>query len=219
MELKDRGEWGRIMKRFILLPLLLFSTIGVAGPASSARSSTPGPAPQAAATPSGARAEFLDNLDYYEQRFLRLAEAVPAEKYTWRLGEGVRSISEIFLHVSAANFSLSRQIGTLPPAGFDAARFQSTPADKAAVIQAIKDSFAHVRGAASKLSDADVEKPAKLQGKDTTYRGIFFFMVRHWGEQLGQLVAYGRMAGVVPPWTEEQQQQQKQQKAPDKPKP
>jgi uncharacterized damage-inducible protein DinB len=219
MWLEDCGEWGRIMRQFILLPLLLFSTIGVAGAAFSTHGSTPGPAPQAAATPSGARAEFLDNLDYYEQRFLRLAEAVPAEKFSWRLGEGVRSISEIFLHVSAANYNLSKLLGTPPPAGFDAAKFQSTPVDKSAAIQALKDSFAHVRGAASRLSDADVDKAAKLQGKDTTYRGVFFFMVRHWGEQLGQLVAYGRMAGVVPPWTEEQQQQQKQQKAPDKPKP
>jgi uncharacterized damage-inducible protein DinB len=207
------------MRQFILLPLLLFSAIGVAAPGFSARTSSAGPAPQSAATPSGARAEFLDNLDYYEQRFLRLAGALPAEKFTWRLNEGVRSIGEIYLHVSAANFNLAKQIGTPPPAGFDAAKFQATPADKPTVIQALKDSFAHVRGAASKLSDADVDKPAKLQGKDTTYRGVFFFMVRHWGEQLGQAVAYGRMAGVVPPWTEEQQQQQKQQKPADKPKP
>jgi uncharacterized damage-inducible protein DinB len=174
-------------------------------------------APQAVAKPAGARGEFLDNLDYYEQRFVRLADAVPAEKYTWRLNEGVRSIGEIYLHVAAANYNLPKLLGTPPPAGFDAAKFQTTPREKPAVIQALKDSFAHVRDAAAKLSDADVDKPVKLLGKDTTYRGVFFFMVRHWGEQLGQAVAYGRMNGVVPPWTEEQQRQEKPPA--DKPKP
>jgi len=209
-------EW----KCFVPALWVLVLALGAAPRAFSQAGPGPAAAPQAVAPPaSGARAEFLDNLDYYEQRFLRLAQAAPAEKFSWRLNEGVRSLSEIYLHVSAANYNLSKLLGTPPPAGFDAAKFQSTPADKPAVIQALKDSFAHVRGAASKLSDADVDKPAKLQGKDTTYRGVFFFMVRHWGEQLGQVVAYGRMAGVVPPWTEEQQQQQKQQKAPNKPMP
>jgi hypothetical protein len=47
---------------------------------------------------SGARAEFLEEVAYYEQRYARLAEAVPAEKYSWRPGEGVRSIGEVFAY-------------------------------------------------------------------------------------------------------------------------
>jgi hypothetical protein len=36
----------------------------------------------------------------------------------------------------------------------------------------------------------------------------------HFGEHLGQSIAYARMNGIVPPWTEEAQQ-----KAAEKPKP
>jgi hypothetical protein len=36
----------------------------------------------------------------------------------------------------------------------------------------------------------------------------------HFGEHLGQSIAYARMNGVVPPWTQEQQQQQKQVEKP-----
>ncbi|HKO04512.1 MAG TPA: DinB family protein [Candidatus Acidoferrales bacterium] len=208
------------LKPVVLSLLLLALTMAVAPTGFSQGSSSPAAAPQAASpAASGARAEFLDNLDYYEQRFLRLAEAVPADKYSWRLNEGVRSISEIYLHVAAANFNLPKLLGTQPPAGFDAAKLQSSSMDKSQTIQTLKDSFAHMRGAAARLSDTDVDKPVKLLGKDSTYRGVFFFIVRHWGEQLGQAVAYGRMNGVVPPWTEEQQQQQKQPKPADKPKP
>src|SRR6266849_10616980 len=66
----------------------------------------------AVAPTSGARAEFLDGLAYYEQRFTRLAEAIPAEKYAWRPGEGVRSIGEVYAHISAANYGIARALGT-----------------------------------------------------------------------------------------------------------
>jgi hypothetical protein len=44
---------------------------------------------------SGFRAEFLEEIAYYEQRFTPLAEAMPA----WRPGDGVRSVGEV-LHTS-----------------------------------------------------------------------------------------------------------------------
>ncbi len=56
-----------------------------------------------AAPTSGLRAEFLEEIAYYEQRYMRLAEARPAEKYTWRPAEGVRSVGEVFTHITAAN--------------------------------------------------------------------------------------------------------------------
>jgi len=170
-----------------------------------------------AAPTSGVRAEFLSGLDYFEQRFTKLAGAVPQDKYTWRPGEGVRSISEVYLHVCAANFSLPRLIGTQPPAGVDLRGLEKSTTDKAKIIQTLKDSFAHARNAALALSDADVEKPVKLFGQDSTYRGAMTFILRHLGEHLGQSIAYARMNGVVPPWTEEQQQrQQEQKKQPEK---
>ena len=167
-----------------------------------------------AAPTSGARAEFLDRLDFYEQRFVSLAQAVPAAKYGWRPGEGVRSISEVYLHVAAANFNLPHLIGTEPPAGFEVRGFEKSTTDKAKIIQTMKDSFAHYRSAVLGLSDAEVEKTVKLFGKDRTYRYVFLFCTGHLGEHLGQSIAYARSNGIVPPWTEEQQQQQKQAQKP-----
>src|ERR1700736_6675877 len=51
-------------------------------------------APSSARPTSGARAEFLEEISFYEQRYTRLAEAVAAEKYKWRPADGVRSIGE-----------------------------------------------------------------------------------------------------------------------------
>jgi uncharacterized damage-inducible protein DinB len=196
----------------IVRPVLSFgvalAALGATADISSGQ--TPAGAPAAADAPTtGYRAEFLRELEYLESRFVRLAEQMPAEKYTWRPAEGVRSVSEVFLHVAGANFGLTRRIGTPSPAGFTPQDYDKTTTDKAQVVQRLKESFAHMRAAAIKASDADADKTMPWFGGSTiTQRGFLTFVARHAGEHLGQSIAYARMNGVVPPWTEEAQQQQ-----------
>jgi uncharacterized damage-inducible protein DinB len=170
-----------------------------------------------AAPTSGFRAEFLEEIAYYEQRYTRLAEAMPAEKYAWRPAEGVRSVGEVFTHITLANYGIARALGTAPPAGFDPKAITALPADKGKVLQALKESFAHFRGAIIALNEADADKPQKMFNRSTTLRGSFIAITGHFGEHLGQSIAYARVNGVVPPWTEDFQKQQ--QKPADKPKP
>ena len=172
----------------------------------------------ASATPaSGFRAEFLEELSYYEQRHTRLAEAMPAKNYTCRPAEGVRSVGEVFTHIIGANYGVARALGTASPAGFDPKAITALSGDKPKVLQALKDSFAHFRKAILALNDADADKPQKMFNRQTTVRGSFIAITGHFGEHLGQSIAYARMNGVVPPWSEEFQQQQ--QKPADKPNP
>jgi uncharacterized damage-inducible protein DinB len=164
------------------------------------------PAAMASTAPaSGVRAEFLEEIAYYEQRYTQLAEAMPAEKYTWRPGEGVRSVGEVYAHIVAANYGIARALGTAPPAGLDFKAIPALSGDKAKLIQALKDSFAHFRGAILALNDADADKPQKMFNRQTTLRGSFIMITGHFGEHLGQSIAYARVNGVVPPWTEESQ--------------
>lgn len=180
-------------------------------PDRAAATQAPGAAPAA-----GARAEFLDRLAYYEQRFTRLAEAIPAEKYSWRPGDGVRSIGEVYAHITAANYGVAHAFGMQAPSGLDFKAIQAAAADKAKITQLLKDSFAHLRQAILPISDADMDKPQKMFGRQTTVRGAFMMIIGHFGEHLGQSIAYARVNGIIPPWTEEAQQQQK---AAEKPKP
>ncbi|MGB0035327.1 MAG: DinB family protein [Candidatus Acidiferrales bacterium] len=159
---------------------------------------------------SGVRWEILNELKGQEDKFVRLAQAIPAEKYTWRPAEGVRSVSEVFMHVAAANFNIPRLFGTQPPAGFKVQGFDKSVTDKAKVIETLKDSFAHLREAIVAVPDSDVEKQLDWFGGKNTYRGVMIFILRHMSEHLGQSIAYARMNGIVPPWTEEQQQRQQQ---------
>ena len=195
----------------------LFLAVTTAPVTLAVAQSAPSPQVAGAVPSSGVRAEFLNELNTQEQKFVQLAEAIPADKYTWRPAEGVRSVSEVFLHVAAANYNLTKVIGFPPPPGFKVQGFDKSTTDKTRVIVTLKDSFAHMRQAVLSMPDADVEKQVDWFGAKNTYRGILLFIIRHNAEHLGQAIAYARINGVVPPWTEEQQAQQKKQA--EKPKP
>ena len=185
-----------------LAPLAQYS------PASATTAATP------AAPPAGLRGWALQELTAVENKMVRLAEATPQEKFTWRPGEGVRSISEVYLHVAGGNFGYPTLLGMQPPAGIERRGLEKSTTEKAKVVQLLKQSFDHMRQAAEKTSDADLDKPVKLFGREASYREVLLQAVTHAHEHLGQSIAYARMNGIVPPWTEERMQQQRQQERP-----
>ena len=60
---------------------------------------------------SGFKANYFEALDHLEKETVALAEAAPQEKYSWRPGEGVRSVGEVFMHMAAGNYSYARMTG------------------------------------------------------------------------------------------------------------
>jgi uncharacterized damage-inducible protein DinB len=157
------------------------------------------PAQESSGAPNFRRL-FLNQLNDVEKKVVGLAEAMPQEKYSWRPGPGVRSVSEVFMHIAGANFGLPNFIGVKPPAGIDR-NMEKTVTDKAKVVEMLKQSFAHVRQAAEGLSDADLAKPTKLFGQPSSYEGVLFLIANHMHEHLGQAIAYARVNGVTPPWS------------------
>ena len=195
------------MKRMLVFLCLLIAQVGVgklAAQVNPYRDGTPGV--------TGYRAEVMAEVVVQEDKFMRLAEAIPAEKYTWRPTPDVRSFAEVFLHVSAANYNLYKLVGTPPPAGLDVKSLEKSSTDKAKVIATLKDSFAHAKDAIKAMPDADLEKSMDWFGGKNTERGILLFIVRHAAEHLGQSIAYARLVAVVPPWTEDAQKKQPDKK-------
>jgi uncharacterized damage-inducible protein DinB len=154
---------------------------------------------------TGYRSEVLAEVTIQEDKFTRLAEAIPADKFTWRPASDVRSIAEVFLHVSAANYNIYKLVGTPPPSTVDVKTLEKSTTDKAKVVATLKDSFAHARKAITDMPDANLEKSLDWFGGKNTQRGILLFVVRHGAEHLGQSIAYARSVGIVPPWTEDAQ--------------
>ena len=168
----------------------------------SAQTATP-----AAAAPSGFTAEFLKQLDDLESKTVKLAEAVPQEKYSWRPGEGVRSVGEVYAHITAGNYGFTRGLGVKVPVGLDLRNIEKVT-DKAKIVAALKQSFVDIRASVGALPAADLDKTVKLFGNDSSARNALFGLSVHISEHLGQSIAYARSVGVVPPWTAERQAQQ-----------
>ncbi|HKV79454.1 MAG TPA: DinB family protein [Candidatus Sulfotelmatobacter sp.] len=161
---------------------------------------------------TGYRSEVMAEVMVQEDKLTRLAEAIPAEKYTWRPSADARSFAEVFLHISAANYNLYKLVGTPAPTGIDIKSLEKSTTDKAKIVAALKDSFAHAKQAIKAMSDADLEKSMDWFGGKNTERGILLFIVRHAAEHLGQLIAYARVVGIVPPWTEDAQKKPPEKK-------
>jgi len=98
------------------------------------------------------------------------------------------------------------------PEGLDVRGLEKSTTDKAKIVATLKDSFAHANAAIKAMPDADLEKSLDWFGGKNTERGVLLFVVRHAAEHLGQSIAYARMAGVTPPWTEDAQKKQSQKK-------
>jgi uncharacterized damage-inducible protein DinB len=49
----------------------------------------------------------------------------------------------------------------------------------------------------------DLKRPVKIYDRDATVDGMYLRIIVHANEHMGQLIAYARMTGVVPPWSKE----------------
>jgi len=154
----------------------------------------------------GFRQRAVIELKGVRQEIVSLAQAMPAEKYTWRPAEGVRSVGEVYLHMAGANFGLTAIAGAPPSPGFKFQGYEKSTTDKAQIIEQLNRSFDYAEKSISNMSDADLLKPLKFQ-EFTSVGDIVLHIVAHAHEHLGQSIAYARINGVVPPWTAAAQKQ------------
>ncbi|MGH2397546.1 MAG: DinB family protein [bacterium] len=157
---------------------------------------------QVAPKGAGFRAEYLAELTVSEDHLLRLAEAIPGDKYDWRPAAGVRSVSEVLLHIAGSNVNLPRVLGLAPREGMVGRDYDKSTVNKGEVIAALRESFVFLRRAIERLAEADGDRKLPWFDGESTYRGVLYFMARHTGEHTGQVIAYARINGIVPPWSE-----------------
>jgi uncharacterized damage-inducible protein DinB len=133
-------------------------------------------------------------------QLIALAEATPADKFAWRPVAGVRSTSEVYMHIVVANFWLLSITGPQMPADLteDA---EKKITSKAEVINWLKRSLEAVKNAHAGIKPADLQRKVHVADRDATVDGMYLRIIIHANEHMGQLIAYARMSGVVPPWS------------------
>lgn len=157
----------------------------------------PAAAPQAPELGQGWVPEFT----LTTRQLLQLAEATPEDKFGWRPAPGVRSISEVYIHLAIGNYVLLERAGVKPPIASSALPKdpEKTITKKADVVQWLRNSLDAVgRG----YQSADRQKHVQFFGKDATADGVFLRILVHNNEHMGQSIAYARMNGIAPPWSQ-----------------
>jgi uncharacterized damage-inducible protein DinB len=135
-------------------------------------------------------------------QLIALAEATPEEKFAWRPAAAVRSTSEVYMHIAIANFWLLGNTGVkLPPDVNINLDMEKKVTSKAEVLQWLKRSLEAVKTAHASVKPAELQRKVHIADRDATVEGIYLRIIIHANEHMGQLIAYARMTGVVPPWS------------------
>jgi hypothetical protein len=189
-----------------LTPRILAAASIALGAALAAPSSLHAQAVPDAASAAAVRDQFLTDLDSLQKKFVSLAEAIPADKYSWRPAAGVRTVGEVFKHVASEYY-------TYAPVSFGATRSPLIPrsregfaafeaaSSKEEALKQLRDGFAFARQSIAALDASSLAGKKKIFGGDHTIVETSIGVTADLHEHLGQLIAYSRMIGVVPPWS------------------
>ena len=156
------------------------------------------------AQPEGIWQGYDGEWGHVSRQLIALAEATPPEKFAWRPAPGVRSVSEVYMHLALANFYLLGVTGPKMPAALEAADAEKAIKAKADVIDWLKRSLEAVKTAHAAAKPDDLQRKVKIVGRDATVDGMYLRIIVHANEHMGQLIAYARMMGIAPPWAEPQ---------------
>ena len=191
-----------VVMALVLVPAAVLVALVVAfspAPMAHAVAAKPGPVLQA----------LMEDIDQVEEKILGLVEAMPAEAYDWRPAEGVRSVSEVLVHMAADNYFIPALSGTPAPeaTGIRGDSYQSVQAyegrtvPREQALAELRDSFRHLDEVMGAADEARLGEPLSVFGRESTHLKLWVLTATHLHEHLGQLIAYARTNGVTPPWS------------------
>ena len=138
---------------------------------------------------------------HVSRQLTALAEAIPPEQFAWKPTAEVRSTAQVFMHIAVTNFYLLGVTGVKLPADLKPDT-ENTVTRKADVIDWLKRSLAFIETNHRAVKPAELQRHVKIEGRDATVDGMYLRIIVHANEHMGQLIAYARMTGVVPPWSQ-----------------
>jgi uncharacterized damage-inducible protein DinB len=128
---------------------------------------------------------------------LKSADKMPEENYSFRTTAQVRTYGEMIAHIADVQMLLCSTANGEPKRGTAAGK-----TSKADLSAALKASFDYCDPVYDSMTDATGTQTVKMFGRDKTKIGVLFFNVEHNNEMYGQMVAYMRIKGIVPPSSE-----------------
>jgi DinB superfamily len=204
------------MNKMFLAVLFLLVGLRVGSSGALAQNSDAAAAADHTAPSYDMKAQSLADLQGVQKKFVDLANALPADKLTWRPSADSRSFAEVFLHVAGERYGILGLMGVAPPAGFDGKTFEKSTTDRARIIEELNKSWEFTQKAISGMTNADFAKLLPKLGPQANAGDVVYILVADAHEHLGQSVAYARENNIVPPWTVDAQKQAAEKKAAQK---
>jgi hypothetical protein len=194
-----------MMNKMFLAVLLLFVAVGSVANGASAQSSDASASADHTAPSYDMKGQSLADLQVVQKKFVDLANAIPADKFTWRPSADSRSFAEVYLHVAGERYGILGLMGATAPSGFDRKTFEKSTTDRARVVDELNKSWEFAQKTINGMSNGDFAKLLPKLGPQANAGDVIYILVADAHEHLGQLVAYARVNGIVPPWTVEAQ--------------
>ncbi len=141
---------------------------------------------------------------FVQGQLVQLADAFDEAQYDWRPEEGVRSVREAILHTASANYFLASKMGHASPENVDWMGMEKNITGKDNVIAALKASNEFILGVIAKEEAAKFNEEVDFGFMKLNRLSGLFAVLDHNAEHKGQLIAYARSNGVVPPWSQPQ---------------
>src|SRR5262249_54000980 len=151
-------------------------------------------------------AELLKDWQAQKETMMKIADAMPADKFSYKSTPAQRTYAEQILHVAGANVELLGMLKakTAPPfevSPRDMATFGLKMTDKGAAQKALSDSYDWGEGVMKELGPAamtEVVQGPPWIGQATRAKMVWYTM-GHTQDIYGQMAVYLRLNGVVPP--------------------
>lgn len=210
----------RLRPLLTLVTLLFLNSCGESGEAQ--RSNDP---VDQASSADPLVADLINSLSVAQEKYLGLADEFGQEQYDWRPSAGVRSGAEVFMHVAGVNHAVTlftgheivdstvasdavlasacdfRRLEGCQDAPILDSDYETRVKNKNDVRMELSASFESLSRAIAATSTSELDMEVTTPFRPTTIRAFWIGHVNHVHEHLGQLIAYSRMNGVVPPWS------------------
>ena len=157
-------------------------------------------APPARAQIASVRDGALQDWTRLADTMVKIAEAMPEDRFGYRATPQQRTFGEQVLHVAEANVNQMGRLGStaVPPA------INMKAATRAEILKALRDSFDFGTAALKEQTDQTMVGAAastsfdRFMGPSTKVRVAYYVMGHTW-DIYGQMVVYVRLNGITPP--------------------
>jgi len=170
-------------------------------PASLAAQAAAAAPPAAPAAPAPSTSPVADALRNMEQRYSRIlvgaAEAMPAEKYSFRPTPAQMSFAQIQVHLANEGNDVlcGKTAGVEPPKRTAV----DTMATKEQLVARLKETFTFCEQAFAKLDDSKLAEPISMFGMNLTRAAAVLITVGDWADHYSQEANYLRLNNLLPP--------------------